>query len=93
MSITQIILLGLLILIILIAVAYRKKLAAVWLSTKKFFREVKIELQKVTWPSQNEIIGSTIAVLIAVIALAVIITLWDSLLSYCIRILIPGQGA
>ena len=36
-----------------------------------FFKEVRIELEKVTWPSFNEFIGATMVVLIIVAAFAV----------------------
>lgn len=36
-----------------------------------FFKEVRVELGKVTWPSFNEFVGATIVVLIIVAAFAV----------------------
>lgn len=46
-----------------------------------FLREVKSELIKVNWPSQNELIGSTSVVIVITIMLAVFVGLIDFLLS------------
>ena len=56
-------------------------------------REVRVEMQKVTWPTRNDVIGSTIVVLVAVIALTLIITAWDKVLSLVLRIVFQGKGA
>jgi preprotein translocase subunit SecE len=45
------------------AVAVR--LQTLWGSTVQFLKEVRVELKKVTWPSRNEIIGSTAVVIMA----------------------------
>ncbi len=50
----------------------------------KFFREVRVELSKVTWPSREELIQSTIVVTIAVVIAGVFIFLFDDLFSYII---------
>jgi preprotein translocase subunit SecE len=42
-----------------------------------FLREVKIELGKVTWPTRNELIASTIVVLVSVIILTIFIAVCD----------------
>ncbi len=41
------------------------RLQTLWGSTVQFLREVRVELKKVTWPSRNEIIGSTAVVIMA----------------------------
>ena len=38
--------------------------------TEKFAKEVKVEMQKVSWPSRPEVINSTMVVLIAVLCLS-----------------------
>ncbi|RJQ22593.1 MAG: preprotein translocase subunit SecE [Nitrospiraceae bacterium] len=48
---------------------------------KNFFREVKIELKKVVFPSREEVIGSTKVVVAMVIIIAVFLGLIDLLLS------------
>jgi len=45
-----------------------------------FLREVKGELQKVTWPGYDELRKATIVIVLFVVALGVIIGLMDSLL-------------
>ncbi len=58
-----------------------------WLLTaKQFFREVKVELKKVTWPSRKETIASTSVVLITVILVAFYLGIVDLGLSRLIKI-------
>ncbi len=46
-----------------------------------FLRETKMELQKVTWPTRQELIANTVVVLIAVILCAVLIWIIDTFFS------------
>ena len=48
---------------------------------KNFFREVKIELKKVVFPSREEVIGSTKVVVVLVLIVAVFLGLIDLVLS------------
>lgn len=93
LTIGKIILLAVLALIVVLAIALRGKIQAGWLATRKFFREVRIEMQKVSWPTRNDIIAQTVVVLVAVIALSAAITAWDQVLSWIVRWIIPGGGA
>ena len=54
----------------------------------KFFTEAKIELKKVTWPSKEEVKGSTIVVLTITGLLGVYIGAVDFILSNVIKFLI-----
>jgi preprotein translocase subunit SecE len=45
--------------------AVAERIQTLWGSTVQFLREVRVELKKVTWPSRNEIIGSTAVVIMA----------------------------
>jgi preprotein translocase subunit SecE len=42
-------------------------------SPRQFFAEVQGELRKVAWPTRNEVINSTIVVLIAVVVMTTLI--------------------
>lgn len=53
---------------------------------KDFFREVKIELKKVTFPKKDEVIGSTKVVVVLVLIIAVFLGAIDLLLSKLIGI-------
>ena len=55
---------------------------------KGFFREVKIELMKVTWPSKKQTIGSTSVVLILVALIALFLGLVDLGLSRLVRLIL-----
>jgi preprotein translocase subunit SecE len=53
---------------------------------KQFFREVRVELKKVTWPSRKETIASTSVVLITVFLVAFFLGMVDLGLSRLIKI-------
>lgn len=55
---------------------------------KNFFREVKIELKKVVFPSRDEVIGSTKVIVVLVLIVAVFLGLIDLLLSKLIGMVI-----
>ena len=74
---------------ILVAAKWQQVLVA-WQATKKFLREVRTEMQKVTWPSKNDVYGSTIVVMVAVVALTLIISIWDWALSHVMGWVMKG---
>jgi preprotein translocase subunit SecE len=53
-----------------------------------FLKETKQELNKVTWPSRPELMGSTVIVIAMTLLLAVFIGFVDSILTAVVRILI-----
>lgn len=55
---------------------------------KNFFREVKVELKKVVFPSKEEVIGSTRVVVVLILIVAVFLGLIDLVLSKLIGILV-----
>jgi preprotein translocase subunit SecE len=63
-----------------------EKIKLFWQTTKQFFREVRVELKKVTWPSRKETIASTSVVLITVIMVAFFLGIVDLGLSRLVRI-------
>ncbi|MFH1865480.1 MAG: preprotein translocase subunit SecE [Candidatus Eisenbacteria bacterium] len=52
----------------------------------KFIKEVRNELKRVSWPSKDEIRGSTLVVIVIVLVLAVFIGLVDRALSFLVSI-------
>lgn len=52
----------------------------------QFFREVRVEMKKVTWPSRKETLASTSVVLITVIIMAFFLGIVDLGLSRLIKI-------
>ena len=36
-----------------------------WPSTRSFFRDVWLEMKKVSWPARNEVVGTTVVVIVA----------------------------
>ncbi len=63
-----------------------EKINDLWQRSLQFFREVRIELKKVTWPSRKETIASTSVVLITVILVSFYLGIVDLGLSRLIKI-------
>ncbi len=55
----------------------------------QFYREVKIELKKVTWPTRKQTMGSTVVVLILVAIISLFLGLVDLSLSSLVRVVLP----
>ena len=53
-----------------------------------FFREVKIELKKVTWPTRKQTTGTTIVVIIFVFVIAAFLGLFDYSLSKLVQVVL-----
>ncbi|ADD03224.1 preprotein translocase, SecE subunit [Thermoanaerobacter italicus Ab9] len=54
----------------------------------KFFKDVRAEMKKVTWPSKESMITYTEIVLIAMVFFTVFIFLIDSVFSYLLKLII-----
>lgn len=52
----------------------------------RYFREVRLELKKVTWPSRQEAVSSTVVVLVTVLFFTAYIGLLDTLFVYLIKL-------
>ena len=63
-------------------------LANAYQKTATFLEEVRAEMQKVTWPTWNELKGQTIVVIIAVLIIAAFIGVVDLILSNTIKLLV-----
>jgi preprotein translocase subunit SecE len=51
----------------------------------KFLKEVSAELRKVTWPSKEELIGSTIVTIVVSLIISVFIFIVDRSLTFVIK--------
>ena len=65
-----------------------EKVTAFLKDTAQFFREVKVELQKVTFPTRQETVGSTIVVLILTVILATYLGFSDWALARIVKMLL-----
>ncbi len=52
---------------------------------KTFLSEVKVELKKCTWPTRQELMGSTMVVVISVVILGLFVGLSDTTLMGILR--------
>ena len=57
---------------------------------KRFLKEVVAELRKVTWPSKDELIGSTIVTVVVSLIVAIFIGIVDRILAFGIRAIFGG---
>jgi len=57
---------------------------------KKFLKEVVAELRKVTWPTKEELIGSTIVTIVVSLIVAIFIGVVDRILTIIIRAIFGG---
>jgi preprotein translocase subunit SecE len=61
--------------------------------TKTFLEECWIELQKVTWPDQDQLRSATIVVILFTIAISLVIWLMDSTVSFLVDVIMGIFGA
>jgi preprotein translocase subunit SecE len=54
----------------------------------EFFREVKVELKKVTWPTRKQTTGTTIVVIVFVFVVAAFLGLFDFGLSKLVQVVL-----
>ena len=52
-----------------------------------FFKDIKLEMIKVSWPTRNELIGSTAVVLVSLVILSIFIGICDVVLSKFVNII------
>ena len=65
-----------------------------WVSrTKEFWRDIKSEMKKVSWPSRHEVIGTTGVVLVAVIILGFYLWVCDLAFFKAINFVFTRFGA
>ena len=56
----------------------------------RFLKEVNVELRKVTWPSKDELVGSTIVVIIVSFMVAIFIGIVDKFLTLIVTTIFGG---
>ncbi len=57
----------------------------------QYIREVRQEMAKVTWPSRNETVITTVMVLIMVVLTAIFFFLVDAILNWGVNLIIYGR--
>jgi preprotein translocase subunit SecE len=57
-------------------------------ATSQFFREVKVELQKVTFPTRQETVGSTVVVLVLTVIVSIYLGFSDWALAKIVKMLL-----
>jgi preprotein translocase subunit SecE len=65
-----------------------KKMVELFDALKTFLGEVKTELKKCTWPTRQELIGSTMVVVVSVAILGVFVGLSDTVLMGILRVVL-----
>ncbi len=57
-------------------------------SPLEFYRQVRAEMQRVTWPSKKELTASTVAVFIMVIIAAIFLFLADQVMAFGVNLIL-----
>ena len=64
-----------------------------WVPTmRNFFRDVWVEMKKVTWPGRPEVVGTTIVVIVACFVFGFYLFLVDSGLSWLVDRIFKAAG-
>lgn len=58
---------------------------ALWGRITRYLREVRTELTRVDWPSRKELIGSTLVVVVVLVALSLYLGAWDYLFTFGVK--------
>ena len=58
-------------------------------STTRFIRDVRVELSKVTWPTRNELLLSTVVVLVAVAIAGIYTGVLDWVFAHAMQFVLP----
>lgn len=61
-------------------------------SPQKYLQDVNQEMQKVNWPSQQELVSNTTVTIIATIIVSLLIFGADQVISRVLKILVYGTG-
>jgi preprotein translocase subunit SecE len=61
-----------------------------WEKIVQFFREVKVEIKKVTWPTRKETIASTVLVLVTTFIIGAFLGIVDFILSTGVEKILTG---
>ncbi|MDR5697663.1 MAG: preprotein translocase subunit SecE [Armatimonadota bacterium] len=48
----------------------------------RYFREIRAELNRVTWPTRQELIASTLVVIVVVTIMALYLGAWDAVFTW-----------
>ncbi len=55
----------------------------------QYFKDARAELGRVTWPSREQVIEGTQAVLVFVIALSIVVYLYDLIFGQLVKLVLP----
>jgi preprotein translocase subunit SecE len=61
-------------------------------STREFFRDTNSEMRKVTWPTRNEVVGTTVVVLVSTLVFALFLWGCDVVFYKAINYLFTAFG-
>jgi preprotein translocase subunit SecE len=64
-----------------------------WIVVRDFSRDVNSEMRKVTWPTRNEVVGTTVVVLVATLVFAVYLYGCDQIFFFLTQRLFQYFGA
>ena len=67
-----------------------EKNPAMWFGeASRFLSEVRVEFNKITWPTQKEAVGGTIGVIVIVTVITLALSVVDAALGWGVRTVLP----
>ncbi len=57
----------------------------------RFFKEIKSELKKVTWPTKKQVLNNTLIVIAVVVIIGIIIAIFDAIFQWGLFKLLLGR--
>lgn len=66
----------------------RETLLKLYAKAVVFLREVRVEMQKVVWPSKQDVYGATFVVLVSVVVLTIAIGIEDRILTGILKLIL-----
>lgn len=86
------ILLGILLALAIVVVLSWSKVSGALQGLRNFFSEVGLEMNKVTWPSTDEVINSTVLVFIVAVVMTLMVMVVDGVFARVFGLLLLGSG-
>lgn len=75
--------------VIALAIGFNlKKVVGFFKNLKTFFGEVALEMRKVTWPTQQEVVNSTILVIVSTFIMTLVIGLADVCIAKVVHLML-----
>jgi preprotein translocase subunit SecE len=71
-----------------------EKTQAGWMDrARDFVKDVRVESERVSWPTRSELRDSTLVVIVMVLLVSAYLFVWDRIFAFLTRMLFSGGGS